>query len=503
MNSNDILDLIGDAGDEYIWDTQQVRSNAAPSVRRPALQRTLLIAAIIALMLLLMGCTVAYVQGWFAEFFTIQSEQTLSNSQLEFLEQNEQKIRTGQTIDGWTLELGSVISDGNRGYILIGITAPEDVSLERVYNGDVVMSHLDVGNSSYDEDYFSLLEFPKGVESGLSYGFREDGDGLANTEDLVIEIYPVLEECTVNPFGKDSIYHISIKDILRLTVNEEIWDGVSDIFTFGNIWLKETLAEGTWEFAFDFGLNGGTVIQQELLTAPFSTAAMHWMQYGEDRFDDDAWFIEEFSITSFVLKPLSAIITFEPRDENATYFSWYQNPICVVLKDGREIKLTNDYGGNPGTFLMQASAPIIPEEVDHIRMADGTVLCPDGTVEPPAWKSEPSTPAPEQLIPGVSKIDEVTAYYGAMSSELGIYGYYTDFDGDEIPDIAIWKDGGYIALCYLAEDSTLREVLTLENALNAAELCTRYGGENAADLEQFEVLKPIGVCCNPDFLPYA
>lgn len=61
MNANDILDMIGDAKGTYVWDAQQVRSGNVAVVRKrlPA-KRVWLIAAVIALMLLLVGCAVVY-----------------------------------------------------------------------------------------------------------------------------------------------------------------------------------------------------------------------------------------------------------------------------------------------------------------------------------------------------------------------------------------------------------------------------------------------------------
>lgn len=57
MNEYDILDIIGDAKGSYVWDAQQVRSGqSAMQRKRPAVSRVWLIAAVVALMLLLMGC---------------------------------------------------------------------------------------------------------------------------------------------------------------------------------------------------------------------------------------------------------------------------------------------------------------------------------------------------------------------------------------------------------------------------------------------------------------
>lgn len=61
MKPDDILDMIGDAKGAYVWDAQQVRSGAVPIPKRKLPTKKMwLIAAIVALMLLLVGCTVVY-----------------------------------------------------------------------------------------------------------------------------------------------------------------------------------------------------------------------------------------------------------------------------------------------------------------------------------------------------------------------------------------------------------------------------------------------------------
>lgn len=62
MNAHDILDMIGDAKGTYVWDAQQVRSgNIKPSGKKLISKKLWLIAAIIALILLLVGCAIVYV----------------------------------------------------------------------------------------------------------------------------------------------------------------------------------------------------------------------------------------------------------------------------------------------------------------------------------------------------------------------------------------------------------------------------------------------------------
>ena len=62
MNANAVLDMIGDAKDTYIWDAQQVRSgNVTCNKKKISIKKIWLIAAIIAMLLTLVGCAIVYV----------------------------------------------------------------------------------------------------------------------------------------------------------------------------------------------------------------------------------------------------------------------------------------------------------------------------------------------------------------------------------------------------------------------------------------------------------
>ena len=63
MNSNDLLDIVGEAKEKHVLDAVKTRTWVQPAKKRMSLNRVVLIAAAIALALLLVGCTVAYVLG--------------------------------------------------------------------------------------------------------------------------------------------------------------------------------------------------------------------------------------------------------------------------------------------------------------------------------------------------------------------------------------------------------------------------------------------------------
>ena len=61
MNSNDLLDIIGDARDSHVLDAVKTRNGAHPEKKQLSIKRVVLIAAVVALALLLAGCGIAYV----------------------------------------------------------------------------------------------------------------------------------------------------------------------------------------------------------------------------------------------------------------------------------------------------------------------------------------------------------------------------------------------------------------------------------------------------------
>lgn len=61
MNSNDLLDIVGEAEETHVLDAVKTRTWVQPEKKRLSLNRVVLIAAVIALALLLVGCTVAYI----------------------------------------------------------------------------------------------------------------------------------------------------------------------------------------------------------------------------------------------------------------------------------------------------------------------------------------------------------------------------------------------------------------------------------------------------------
>ena len=80
--------------------------------------------------------------------------------------------------------------------------------------------------------------------------------------------------------------------------------------------------------------------------------------------------VDEVTITSFVLRPLSAVIYYECED-GANFTDHKEMRMFVVMKDGSQVELEDHGSGGIGFAVLTANAPIIIENVDYILLADG------------------------------------------------------------------------------------------------------------------------------------
>lgn len=498
MNSNDILDMVGDAKGTYVWDAQEVRSGSVSvSKKRPSMKRTLLIAAMIALMLLLVGCTIAYVQGWFVDFFANKSKTPLSDSQIELIEQNEQQINEGDTHNGWTVELRSALKDNNKAYIIIGITAPEGVDLEPEVVDGVLIEQFSPGNvwpASNLDNPPAIVTYPTGViPFSMQTSWQEDGDGKDNTKNYVMELEPDIAASSVDPFGANAQWKIHIENIVRTYDDEEYKQELLNtkykgdygvMFTpeeIQRMMQREVLVEGIWDFSVTFADQAQGPQEMELLSSPIQTTVEIPWRHGEE-----LWEVvdvrKDITVTSILLESLSAKVSYDPC---GGYPNFYiddgdidrSNNIYAycVLKDGSHITLQDWGSGGDGYKLLEADSPIVIEEVQYVQMPDGTKVYTDGTVEPGA---KPGHPAAAQD-------------YQSISSDTGVYGYYADFDGDSVEDMAVWYDSAFRALCLLDEDGHAKKTFTFENGVDVYETYNQRAAEIRHEPNQIRVSESV------------
>ncbi len=168
MTGMELLELLGNVKDSYVAEAH------TPVQKVRTFRRPLLIAAMIALALLLVGCTVAYVNGWFTDFFASRSEEPLSPEQIEYIQENEQIIAQTQSKGDWTIELKSAICDGETAYVIFGVTAPVDIDLEEAnINTPTDRDNIIPGNGPGmvpDSKSRTMFATSIGIDAGLGNG---------------------------------------------------------------------------------------------------------------------------------------------------------------------------------------------------------------------------------------------------------------------------------------------------------------------------------------------
>ena len=392
MTSMELLEILNSARDGYVLDAR-----SEIPVKRVSLRRTLLIAAAITLSLLLVGCAVAYAQGWFTGFFSGRSETPLSDKQRQYIQENEQIVAESQTQNGWTVALNSTMCDGERAYVIFTVTAPEDMDLEYFltsgtddqlllgYIADPTLRPLFLTSEGI------FWEEMNAIWAG-SAGWAPDNDGKSNTLNYVYRFWcetldPTKARLVTDPFDSGLEFYFHFENFVHQYQDKEYaaeigkkyagQDYMIDGEEAERMYINETLAEGVWDFTLTFHekSQGNGV---ELISEPVTVEAdVHRKVGDEPLFYDISIELEPVKLTSFRLTPFGAYLTVEQEpDMLGIFFEWqyYYNHedryIYAVMKDGSQIALKTT---SIGTTLT-AEAPIVLEQVDHILMGDGTVL---------------------------------------------------------------------------------------------------------------------------------
>lgn len=302
-------------------------------------KRIVRIAAIVAALILLTGCA-AFPQH------SAQSQEPLSGQQTEDIGQNGEQ-------NGFSLELKSVVYESYTAYATFGLTAPEDIDFSDVLDGH---SNVSLG--------FSDLQ--TGIPANVSYEVLDDGDGKSNTLKIVVSIQPIIRQGAPSAFGSGKTCEIVFSDVVYNRENE-----------------KELLASGQWKFVIELAKADSGEL--ELLDSPVSTKV--WVSRTGASESEGMDAIEEVTLTSIRVAPLHVEVSFEmpePSDSFVGVFidaaafapppgtdrADYEN-IAIVMKDGTEISLFQSMGAK-GVAILTADSPIVLEEVDCLRMSDGT-----------------------------------------------------------------------------------------------------------------------------------
>lgn len=227
---------------------------------------------------------------------------------------------SGEEINGYRVSLKSAETDGHSVYVVLSVTAPEGVDMERKTAGAA-----------------SLLlenEKPSGLNGGLNK--IDDGDGLANTCDLLFQRSYTTRDGSA-AISRDTVMNVYFEDIYE---------------RYRDNGQHETLVSpGVWNF--DVTFEDSDFREIELLREPITaTASIGWNLDGTDAF-------EEFKVTSVKLRSLS--IEEVSENQNADFFGVSS---YAVMKDGTQVEIMN----------REFVQPIDLDQVDYILLADGTKL---------------------------------------------------------------------------------------------------------------------------------
>lgn len=375
---------------KYIEESEQDFSEK--KAKRLSAKKLWLIAAVIALALLLVGCTVAYVNGWFQQIFSSRSETPLSSDQIQYIQNNEQIVGQSQTINDWTVELKSTICDGSTGYLVFQITAPNDVNLEQYLNPPTVDDkRLSMGNYSANNKagYSYAIASIGTVDTEQNYWYLDSGDWITDQDGqpntvlfcMIIrceKIDPSKPLLLEDPFGKDVSFRIRLMGITLEYTNLELQKEIEEKYAgqdyivdgeeAAGLFCSDILTDEGWYFDVTFAPDNQFV---ELITKPVSTQAKVW-RYADEKQWEVKDSLEEVQISSFRITPFGATVSYIPKPDAVGISSKLgEDGIYAIMKDGSRVKL--DFTGNSDAVL-QAETPIVLSQLDYILLEDGTKL---------------------------------------------------------------------------------------------------------------------------------
>lgn len=261
----------------------------------------------------------------------------------------DQTADSSEVIDGYSIELKSVKSDGNNAFITLSITAPEGVNL---------LEHDGYPLSLKPSNRWGFFEQVSEGSSnvGGGYGVEDDGDGKSNTQNVVLNYSAGTEQMRAGevPFSEGKVWNIHWQDIYASYLNEKT-----------NEPEKYLLVEGTW--SIDVVFEDVITEELELITEPLaSRAAYGWDMQGNDVYQDTM-------ITSFILRPMSASIICDLEDVAPDFLTTGDRCFYVIMKDGSKIALYGD-NASSGVQNLQPESTIDLNQVVSVLMPDGTEL---------------------------------------------------------------------------------------------------------------------------------
>ena len=226
-----------------------------------------------------------------------------------------------------------------------------------------------------------------------SCGWEPDNDGLSNTLNYVFRIGidkfdPSKEILLDDPFASDIEFQFVFQNFIHAWEDAEKraeidakyagQDYMIDGEEMEGLYKSEILMEETWEFTITFDEKGLENKSVELITEPIMTwGIVTWKLDDEPLFYQTGSGMAAVKITSFLLNPFGATITYEFEEPAYNAFIEYQSMfgytdryIYAVMKDGSQIALHTDSVG----YQLTAETPTVPSELDYILLGGGVQI---------------------------------------------------------------------------------------------------------------------------------
>lgn len=272
---------------------------------------------------------------------------------LSGLPEGYDSTQRSQTIDGYTVELKSTVSDRNKAQVVLGITLPDGKPVseedgQKYWGLKFEEISLQCGNAPY--------------LSSMSAHEQDDRDGLDSTLEYVIEWYKEEPEENMEAGAQ---WTLTLGQMCQETFNNALEQ-------HEYLWKTDTI----WKFDFTFDPDSD-YRSLEFLSAPTELPAI----VVETADGSDDW--GTATVRSITLHTNSLHILMDEPLGDVDFSSWREetNP-KVVLKDGTSIVLRMDRGNaldQSNTSCQENWKPetAIPlDQVDYLLLIDGTILYP-------------------------------------------------------------------------------------------------------------------------------
>ena len=335
MTAMELLKAMDFLEDDIVLEAEeQPNAKSRRLVSRPVLIAAVLLAAI----LLITACTVMGGAGWFLRYFSDVSPGTLSAEQVEYIVANTVDVNKSQTVNGYTLTLKSVFSDGRDILIQFELTGPRGTVLDA---------------DSYSDMHGIFLETDGAMPQAMSMSWTmQDEDRTDNRVNLLYSIDSAWNETV--PFAEGScrlyIYGLEAK-----------WREYMDI-------RSEALTEGCWSFDIHFPADCSRSISFVQEPVPVTqSVTVDYQRIGENTMMPVVE-QQEGQITALNLWALGAELSFRfgEKFRNAEFGDLY-----AVMKNGDRI-LLKQYFGAPDFITYKVETPILLDQVEYLELEDGT-----------------------------------------------------------------------------------------------------------------------------------